>query len=180
MRALKVRWLCYFLAGGASAATIGPYLVLVLLGCGLIEIAAQGGFTHKSGMAGLFLLPTATMPVVGGLAALCWVAFKVGALSYGRGFVIIPLMQHDAVITYHWMTGTQFLNAVALGQVTPGPVVQTVAVWATPPGVSAVACSPPSSPSPRLSALSSPVPPTSIAYEPTHVSRPSSQEQVRR
>jgi chromate transporter len=42
--------------------------------------------------------------------------------------VIIPLMQHDAVTTYHWMTGAQFLNAVALGQVTPGPVVQTVAV----------------------------------------------------
>jgi chromate transporter len=37
-------------------------------------------------------------------------------------------MQHDAVITYHWMTNAQFLNAVALGQVTPGPVVQTVAV----------------------------------------------------
>jgi chromate transporter len=37
-------------------------------------------------------------------------------------------MQHDAVTTYHWMTGAQFLNAVALGQITPGPVVQTVAV----------------------------------------------------
>jgi chromate transporter len=56
------------------------------------------------------------------------VAFKVGALSYGGGFVIIPLMQHDAVHTYHWMTSAQFLSAVALGQVTPGPVVQTVAV----------------------------------------------------
>jgi chromate transporter len=65
---------------------------------------------------------------VGGLAALCWVAVKVGALSYGGGFVIIPLMQHDVVVTYHWMSGAQFLNAVALGQVTPGPVVQTVAV----------------------------------------------------
>ena len=65
---------------------------------------------------------------VGGLGALAWVAFKVGALSYGGGFVIIPLMQHDAVTTYHWMTGAQFLNAVALGQITPGPVVQTVAV----------------------------------------------------
>ncbi|MHB2028347.1 MAG: chromate transporter [Acidimicrobiales bacterium] len=60
--------------------------------------------------------------------ALAWVAFKVGALSYGGGFVIVPLMQHDAVTAYHWMTGAQFLNAVALGQVTPGPVVQTVAV----------------------------------------------------
>ncbi|HEY2073203.1 MAG TPA: chromate transporter, partial [Gaiellaceae bacterium] len=57
-----------------------------------------------------------------------WVAFKVGALSYGGGFVIIPLMQSDAVSHYHWLTSAQFLNAVALGQVTPGPVVQTVAV----------------------------------------------------
>ena len=55
-------------------------------------------------------------------------ALKVGALSYGGGFVIIPLMQGDAVQRYHWMTGQQFLDAVALGQVTPGPVVQTVAV----------------------------------------------------
>jgi chromate transporter len=42
--------------------------------------------------------------------------------------VIIPLMQADAVNHYHWMTNAQFLNAVALGQITPGPVVLTVAV----------------------------------------------------
>jgi chromate transporter len=36
-------------------------------------------------------------------------------------------MQGDAVDRYHWMTGTEFLNAVALGQVTPGPVLHTVA-----------------------------------------------------
>jgi chromate transporter len=42
--------------------------------------------------------------------------------------VIVPLMQADAVSRHHWMTGGQFLDAVALGQVTPGPVVQTVAV----------------------------------------------------
>ena len=63
----------------------------------------------------------------GGLASLAWVAFKVGALSYGGGFVIVPLMQNDAVNRYHWLTGGQFLNAVALGQVTPGPVTLTVA-----------------------------------------------------
>jgi len=62
------------------------------------------------------------------LAWVAWVAFKVGALSYGGGFVIIPLMQSDAVSHYHWMTSAQFLNAVALGQITPGFVVQTVAV----------------------------------------------------
>jgi chromate transporter len=64
----------------------------------------------------------------GVLLSVAWVALKVGALSYGGGFVIIPLMQSDAVSHYHWMTGAQFLNAVALGQITPGPVVQTVAV----------------------------------------------------
>ena len=49
------------------------------------------------------------------------------------GFVIIPLMQADAV-GRHWMTSAQFLNAVALGQITPGPVVQTVAAvaWCSP------------------------------------------------
>ena len=62
------------------------------------------------------------------MLTLCWVALKVGALSYGGGFVIIPLMQADAVNHYHWMSAGQFLNAVALGQITPGPVVQTVAV----------------------------------------------------
>ena len=41
--------------------------------------------------------------------------------------MIIPLMQNDAVHAYHWMTNDQFLNAVALGQVTPGPVVATIA-----------------------------------------------------
>jgi chromate transporter len=41
--------------------------------------------------------------------------------------VIIPLMRADAVTHYHWMSDGQFLNAVALGQITPGPVVQTVA-----------------------------------------------------
>jgi len=64
---------------------------------------------------------------VGGIGALAWTAFKVGALAFGGGFVIIPLMQGDAVHTYHWMTNSQFLNAVALGQITPGPVVATVA-----------------------------------------------------
>ena len=60
------------------------------------------------------------------LAIFCaWRVRGRGALSFGGGFVIIPLMQADAV-GRHWMTNDQFLNAVALGQITPGPVVQTV------------------------------------------------------
>ncbi len=73
-------------------------------------------------------MPVLAAAAAGTLLSVAWVAFKVGALSFGGGFVIIPLMQRDAVHTYHWMTGAQFRSAVALGQVTPGPVVQTVAV----------------------------------------------------
>jgi chromate transporter len=124
------RWVAYAFAGGIAAATIGPWLVVVLLGCGAIELGLrQFGTTGRLGMqASPVLLVAATAVPVGGVPALVWVAFKVGALAYGGGFVIIPLMQHDAVQHYHWMTNSQFLDAVALGQVTPGPVVQTVAV----------------------------------------------------
>ncbi len=79
-----------------------------------------------SRLLGIGPLPLAAA-ATGGLPALVWVAVKVGALSYGGGFVIIPLMQSDAVDRYHWLTSGQFLNAVALGQITPGPVVHTVA-----------------------------------------------------
>ena len=126
----RVRWVIYALLGSSAAALIGPYLVLVLLVCGLIEIGVRWQGRRSSSGSAFALVPSVVTHTValGGLGALAWVAFKVGALSYGGGFVIVPLMQHDAVVTYHWMTGSQFLNAVALGQVTPGPVIQTVAV----------------------------------------------------
>lgn len=123
------RWLAYLAAGALSAATIGPWLVLVLVGCGLLELTARR-LTREDGALGFAPVPLLAVAAgaSGGLLALAWVALKVGALSYGGGFVIIPLMQADAVNHYHWLTAGQFLNAVALGQITPGPVVQTVAV----------------------------------------------------
>ena len=173
-RARRFRWAAYLLAGGAAAATIGPWLVLVLLGCGAAELAAaraRDGAARPAGDAGagagkagdgkagavdgaagaaageageatgkargIAALPALPGLLAGagrvagvaaggaGLAGVAWVAFKVGALSFGGGFVIIPLMRADAV-GRGWMTSGQFLNAVALGQITPGPVVQTV------------------------------------------------------
>ena len=125
-RAARVRWACYVLAGGAAAAMVGPWMVLVLVAAGLLEVGVRT--RGASGRRAAWPLPLAVALPAGGTAALAWVAFKVGALSYGGGFVIIPMMQADAVHTHQWMTDGQFLNAVALGQVTPGPVVQTVAV----------------------------------------------------
>jgi len=136
--AAGVRWLAYLVAGGVAANLAGQYLVAVLLGCGLCEWLTTGRYGAGRDSAGLngaglnggaVLVPLAAKVVTAAaLGSLAWVAIKVGALSFGGGFVIIPMMQHDAVRTYHWMTTAQFLSAVALGQVTPGPVVQTVAV----------------------------------------------------
>ena len=124
-RARSARWLACATFGAIGAALAGPYLVLVLIGCGLAELLVRGDGLGARLSALAVPIPVAL--ATGGLGSLAWVAFKVGALSYGGGFVIIPLMQTDAVHTYHWLSSTRFLSAVALGQVTPGPVVATVA-----------------------------------------------------
>ncbi len=140
-----IRWAAYGTAGGVSAATIGPWLVLILLGCGLLELLIRRATGEGPALlAPLVAIKTAALRpgallakldlatpfavvATGSVADLAWTAFKVGGLAFGGGFVIVPLMQGDAVHVYHWMTNTEFLNAVALGQVTPGPVVATVA-----------------------------------------------------
>ena len=127
-RSRRARWVAYAALGAASAAVVGPYVVLALLGCGAVELALRS--RRAAGLQLDATLPAITLAAaigIGGLGALAWVAFKVGALSYGGGFVIVPLMRTDAVHTYHWMSSSQFLSAVALGQVTPGPVVATIA-----------------------------------------------------
>jgi len=122
----RTRALAYGLAGAGVAALTARWLVLVLLACGTFELTARGGWARATAaMQTGWTLAAATAS--GGTLALAWTAFKVGALAFGGGFVIVPLMQADAVDTYHWMTRSQFLNAVALGQVTPGPVTHTVA-----------------------------------------------------
>lgn len=127
----RARWAVYALAGATATVLVGPWLVLVLLACGLVEIGVRrpgGGQAATAASIAWPAAPLAALLAGSTLLSLSWTALKVGALSYGGGFVIIPLMQADAVDAYGWMTEGQFLNAVALGQVTPGPVVQTVAV----------------------------------------------------
>lgn len=127
-RHATMRWLLYAAAGALCAMLFDPLLVVVIVGAGLVEVVATRRSDAKGRATGFFAAHVAVhAATLAGLGALSWVAFKVGALSYGGGFVIVPLMQHDVVTTYHWMSGARFLDAVVLGQVTPGPVVLTVA-----------------------------------------------------
>ncbi|WP_346292319.1 chromate efflux transporter [Sphaerothrix gracilis] len=52
---------------------------------------------------------------------------KVGSFIFGGGLVIIPLLEFEVVEQLHWLTRTEFINGVAIGQLSPGPVVLTAA-----------------------------------------------------
>jgi chromate transporter len=69
------------------------------------------------GFAMLFMLK------LGLLFALCAVFLRIGAITFGGGFVMIPLIESEAVDHHQWLTHQEFADATALGQVTPGPVL---------------------------------------------------------
>ena len=53
--------------------------------------------------------------------------FKIGMLAFGGGFNSIPLIQHETINIHHWLTLSEFRDGIALGQITPGPVLITSA-----------------------------------------------------
>ena len=70
----------------------------------------------------------AAMPIMAKLAlllALSTVFLRMGAVTFGGGFVMVPLIENEVVRTNHWLTQQEFADATALGQLTPGPVLIT-------------------------------------------------------
>ncbi len=56
------------------------------------------------------------------LLRFCGVLFLVNALTIGGGYVMLPLLQQELVVSHRWLTNQEFLDAIAIGQVTPGPL----------------------------------------------------------
>jgi chromate transporter len=63
----------------------------------------------------------------GSLAALALFFLKAGAFIFGSGLAIVPFLREGVIHQHHWLTPQQFLDAVAMGLITPGPVVITAA-----------------------------------------------------
>ena len=57
-----------------------------------------------------------------GIAKLSWIFFKIGLIFFGGGYVLIPLLHRIMVDQLHWLNLTEFLDGVALSQLTPGPL----------------------------------------------------------
>jgi len=128
-----------FLALVALAAVVLSFLrvheLLVLFGAGLIVGLTRMLPRHIRSGSNL-LLPISASPValwqVSAAAATpfgLWPLFlffvKVGAVLYGSGYVLLAFIRADLVERWHWLTETQLLDAIAVGQVTPGPVFTT-------------------------------------------------------
>jgi chromate transporter len=111
-------------AAAATAAGAAPVAVLVVGGCG--GMVARAG--RRSQSSGVFLMGSGwkiSAAATGGLGKLFLVFLKVGALVFGSGYVLLAFLRADLVEHARWLTEPQLIDAVAVGQFTPGPVFTT-------------------------------------------------------
>lgn len=65
----------------------------------------------------------ASLPALPVLVALFWTFLHIGSMAWGGGYAAVALLEHEAVDIHAWVSRTEFADALALGQVTPGPVL---------------------------------------------------------
>jgi chromate transporter len=122
-------WLALLVAAGLAAYLLGVNELVVLLAGALVAVAAHAGrrlATHRGAAALVVpLLPVFPDPTAGDLGRLFLTMLKIGAVLYGSGYVLVAFLQGDVVDKFGWITHEQLLDAIAIGQVTPGPVFTT-------------------------------------------------------
>jgi chromate transporter len=109
---------------GTVAVGLGTNEIAVLLGAGLAAVLAA---RPRSGPVAAAALGAAAAPsaVAFGLAPLFLFFLKVGAVLFGSGYVLLAFLRADLVERWRWLSETQLLDAIAVGQMTPGPVFTT-------------------------------------------------------
>jgi chromate transporter len=139
--AMKTKRLAALGIAGVVAAAAGVSELVVLFGGGLIAIALstpsfekaasrdEKPTTKKSSVVGLTIASTGAAGASTVVAASSWSLFlvfaKIGSILFGSGYVLLAFLRADLVESRHWMTESQLVDAVAVGQLTPGPVFTT-------------------------------------------------------
>lgn len=134
--ALKGPLLAAVGVGALGLYLLGVNELLILFGCALLVVAIQA--VRRFPTTATVLIPFATLknflPQLTAsltdssavpLDRLFLIFLKVGALLYGSGYVLLAFLRNDLVVTNGWLTDQQLLDAVAVGQFTPGPVFTT-------------------------------------------------------
>jgi chromate transporter len=122
--------------GLAAVAALALYFMgineIALLFAGGIAVMLTANLHRlRSRVAGLFLLPLSSLaipaqgPAPFSLPLLFLTFLKIGSVLYGSGYVLLAFLRTDLVVRYGWLTDQQLLDAIAIGQVTPGPLFTT-------------------------------------------------------
>ncbi len=116
-------------AGAGYFSGFSPILLVVGLGAGVMVVKNWQRLSSPLGLIpipGSWVLAVSSSPPssVGWLSVLTFF-LKIGCVLYGSGYVLLAFLQQDLVERHHWLTSQQLLDAVAIGQFTPGPVFTT-------------------------------------------------------
>jgi chromate transporter len=129
---LRTRTLIVIGAASIAAAALGVHELAILCVAGIAAWAASPARRYDGDRAALGAGALALPAVAGGavavpfaLAPLFLVFLKIGALLFGSGYVLLAFLRADLVVRLGWLTERQLLDAIAVGQVTPGPVFTT-------------------------------------------------------
>ncbi len=133
--AIKSTWLVLLAFASVVAAVAGVHELVVLLGAAVVATAAaagRGGATTPAvafvpvgavpGIATAAASGAASAQAAASLLPLFGIFLKIGSLVFGSGYVLLAFLRADFVERLGWLTEQQLLDAVAVGQVTPGPV----------------------------------------------------------
>jgi chromate transporter len=128
--AMKNVWLLLLGATALGLYFRGVSVVTILLGTALLTgvIALAEKWKKESRpaffpLAGLAVAAASAVTVIPfSMTRLFLTMLKIGAVSYGSGYVLLAFLHHDLVRNLHWLTEKQLLDAIAAGQITPGPV----------------------------------------------------------
>jgi len=129
--AVKTRFLGFLGVAALAATLLGVHELAILAGAGLASALARHGPAAVARASAWFALPalgpgvavTGAQPF--GLAPLFVFFLKVGSLLFGSGYVLLAFLRADLVDRFGWLTEGQLLDAIAVGQLTPGPVFTT-------------------------------------------------------
>jgi chromate transporter len=126
----RLLWGVFATLAISTAWTSQEIIWLFLLG-GIINVLAKAlpsRLPARSTMSSVFAPATFAMVGLGGALAQIFVYFaKAGMFVFGSGLAVVPFLYGGVVQGHHWLTDHQFVDAVAVAMITPGPVVITVA-----------------------------------------------------
>ncbi len=122
---LQVNPILILLGGGAVGMLVRRASMLHAGSVGLFAPLLRIGWSSRTGTFGLAVLATQVVAEHASLARIALFFLRIGAVLYGGGYVLLAFLDHGLVQQNAWLTQRQLLDAIAIGQFTPGPVFST-------------------------------------------------------